>query len=143
MSYAQEHDLDAAFGATEISQLSDRDGNGTRDSGVIAVALGKADALIDSKLAARFALPLASPYPPRLVDVACDLARHELYIGPPPEHVQVRYALALKQLDAVRDGLETLGLDAGGQPVENEMVIDIQSAPTVFKREKRDPWGFY
>ena len=138
MTYAAESDLDAKFGATEITQLSDRDNTGVRQEAVIALALNSADALINSKLGDRFMLPIPTPYPQRLIDLACDLARFELYAGEPSAQVVRRYNNALAQLVSVRDGLETLGLDATAQPftTQDTATIEVQAERTIFHRPR-------
>jgi phage gp36-like protein len=119
MSYATEAKLDTEFGAEEITLLADRDRDGTRDAGVIAAALAWADNLINSKLVSVVPLPLTAPYPPRLVDIAADLAYYRLHRIPTDEATK-RHDDAVRQLDAVRDGKENLGLDGTGATAMQE-----------------------
>jgi len=72
MSYATSDDLAARFGATELDQLADRNGDGLPDDGVVQGALADADAEIDAYLAGRYPLPLAH-VPPVLARIACDM----------------------------------------------------------------------
>ena len=137
-SYATRADLDKKQWAVEIAQLADRDRDGEEDAGVVDSALAWACAVIDSKLAGRIDLSMSAPYPARLVDICCDLARYELYGVQPTEHVRLRYEDAVKQLDAVRDGKETLGLDPSGDPVLAANPILISSNANVFGNNQRE-----
>ncbi|PTW61426.1 phage gp36-like protein [Breoghania corrubedonensis] len=80
MTYATQQDLIDRFGADELIQLTDRLSvpPAAIDADVVARALSDADALIDSYLRKRYALPL-DPAPPVLVKIASDLARYNLY----------------------------------------------------------------
>jgi phage gp36-like protein len=131
-SYATRSDLEKKQWAVELAQLADRDRDGEEDAGVVDSALAWACSLIDSKLAGRIDLSMAAPYPARLVDICCDFARYELYGVQPTEHVRLRYEDAIRQLDAVRDGKETLGLSSSGDPVLAANPILISSESNVF-----------
>jgi phage gp36-like protein len=130
--YATRADLDKKQWAGELAQLADRDMDGYEDDGVVDAAIAWSCALIDSKLTGRVDLSLSSPFPPRLVDIACDLTRYELYGVQPIEHVRQRYEDAIKQLDAVRDGKESLGLTTAGEEVGTVSTVIISSSANVF-----------
>lgn len=119
MSYATEADLDREFSAEIITILADRDMDGVRDQGVVARALEWSDNFINSKIVTVVQLPLVAPYPPRLVDIALDLAYYRLHRLPTDE-VLARYKSASLQLDAVRDGKESLGLAGGGATIQEQ-----------------------
>lgn len=114
MTYACANDLKVAFGETEISQLTDRDGDGSADSQVIDRALKAADGEINSYLAVRYKLPL--PLVPQILrDRACDIARYRLYNIEPGGEPEERYKAAiawLKDLSAARAVL--VGITPGG-----------------------------
>lgn len=80
MSYAALQDLIDRFGQTELVQLTDRTNvpPTTVDETVVDRALDDADAMIDSYLGGRYALPVSST-PDALVKVAADLARYFLH----------------------------------------------------------------
>lgn len=103
MSYATQTHLEDAFGSAEIKQVADRDLSGTADPAFIAAALARADAVIDSYLAGRYAIPIA-PVPPVIVAVACDLARYYLYDDAAPERVSKDHADAIAWLKAAAHG---------------------------------------
>jgi phage gp36-like protein len=80
MAYATIADLQARFGQAEVEQLSDREqpGQGWAVDAVAQRALDDAAGLIDARLGARFAVPVASPST-ELVRVACDVARYLMH----------------------------------------------------------------
>jgi phage gp36-like protein len=62
MAYSNSTDVqNAAGGARTLTQLLDRDANGTADTGVLDAAIEEADALIDSYASKRFAVPFETP----------------------------------------------------------------------------------
>lgn len=140
MGYATQADLEQRFGAAELIQLTDRaePPAGAVDGQVVARALADADALIDSYLAARYDLPLATP-PALLVGLACDVARYQLYDDAAPEEVRRRYEDALARLKQLATGV--MVLDVGGQeapPRPSTMVLG--SAPRTFSRDTLRGW---
>lgn len=112
MTYATQTDLEDAFGAAEILQLADRDQDGVIDDGVVAAALARADSVIDGYLGGRYALPLATPYPPVIVATACDLARYWLYDNAATERVREGFEDAINWLKDVAAGKVLLQLPA-------------------------------
>ena len=109
MTYATRADLEARFGAEEALDLA-----GMQD-GRIESALSDAAAEIDAALAAAYRLPLAGATWPRLVGIACDLARRALYDDVSPEEVTARAERAQAALARLAAGDETL-LDDSGNP---------------------------
>jgi len=111
MSYVTKDQLIDRIGAEELVQLTDRFGDGDLDDDVLATAIADADAIIDSYLAPRYALPLAqalidaSP----LARVAGDIARYALYTAEAPDEVRNRHADALRWLRDVQAGRASLG----------------------------------
>jgi len=126
MTYATQPDLETRFGAAELLQLADRDGDGLADPGVVAGALAEAAAEIDAYLVGRYALPLAST-PPVLVRLACDLARYRLMADNPLEEARKRYEDARRLLEALAAGRVALGPPAAAPPTGGVAV----SAPVV------------
>lgn len=126
MSYCTEADLDRVYGSEDITLLADHDRDGDRDTEVVTRALAWADHLIESKLAAAIPLPLTAPYPPRLVDIAIDLAYYRLF-RVATDDAMTRFKAAVAQLDAIRDGKETLGLDGSGADLQAQ-ALDVAYA---------------
>lgn len=109
MAYAAQTDLEAAFTAQEIAQLT----AGGRD---VTQALTAASEEADSYLATRYAVPLSVPPPEHLVQATCDIARYRLYAGAADQEVQNRYEQAvawLKDVSAGRALLPGVPLSAG------------------------------
>lgn len=124
MTYALQADLVDRFGSTEIAQLTDRINGTVIDATVLGRALADADAEIDSYLAARYSLPLASA-PVALVRVAADIARYRLFDDRVTDAVRARYQDAvtyLKQIslgNVVIDGAAPLTPAATANPVKS------------------------
>lgn len=110
MTYAVQQDLVDRFGELELIQLTDRVGAEAIDATVLGKALADADELIDSYIASRAALPLAT-VPARLVRVAGDVARYYLHADGPTEQVATAYKEAIAWLRDVSTGKATLGDD--------------------------------
>lgn len=109
MAYATQSDMESRFGAEEVLQLADRDGDSLHDAGVVDGALIDADAEIDAYLAGRYTLPLAS-VPPLITRIACDIARYRLWDDRASEEVRRRYEDARRLLGEIAAGRVTLGL---------------------------------
>mgnify|MGYP004701247163 CR=1 FL=1 len=125
MTYAVQADLETRFGAAEVLQLADRDGDEVADVGVVSGALAEAAAEIDAHLAGRYALPLAT-VPPILVRLACDIARYRLAADNPMEEVRKRYEDARRLLESLAAGRVSLGLPTAEQPPTGGVAV---SAP--------------
>lgn len=103
MTYATQTDLVDRFGEAEIAQRTNRVDGLNIDTVVLGRALGDADAEIDSYLAARYTLPLAST-PVVLNRLACDIARYRLYDDGTPDTVRQRYEDAVSLLKRFSSG---------------------------------------
>ena len=129
MTYATPQDLAARFGADEALDLA-----GTGEARIDA-ALADAAAEIDAALAAAYRLPLGDGDGsrgtraedesrgtrggrtwPRLVAIACDLARARLYDDVSSDEVSARADRARATLVRLAAGEEAL-LDAAGRPL--------------------------
>jgi phage gp36-like protein len=107
VTYATQADLEARFGTDELLALADRDRDGVADAAVVAEALADADNLIDGYVGTRYALPLAT-VPPLLEQLACDIARYNLYAAHPTEAAKARHDAAIATLKRIADGTVTL-----------------------------------
>lgn len=116
MTYAVKADMQAEFGDSELIQLTDRTGAGAIDDAVLTRALDRASEEIDSYVAQRYTLPLAS-VPTSLKGRACDMARFYLFDARAPQIVQDRYKNAVSWLKDVAMGKATLGADVGGNVI--------------------------
>ena len=107
MTYATRTDLEERFGEHEALDLA-----GMQD-GRIESALADAAAEIDAVLAAAYRLPLVGGPWPRLVGIACDLARRALYDDVSPGEVTARAERAQAALARLAAGDEALIDDSG------------------------------
>lgn len=109
--YASQSDLELRFGLDELIQLTDRASppTGGVDAAVLAHALAAAASEIDGYISMVYARPLVA-VPPRLVDLACDIARYHLYTHAAPDLVVERYKSAIAFLRLVSSGDASLGL---------------------------------
>jgi phage gp36-like protein len=103
MTYATQADLTDRFGELELAQLTDRTNGAVIDTVVLGRALADADAEIDSYLATRYTLPLAST-PVVITRLACDMTRYRLYDDGMHETVRVRYQDAVSLLKRLASG---------------------------------------
>lgn len=115
MSYATLADLVARYGEGELVSLTDVNSSGAINVGVLNQAISDADSEIDSYVAVRFSLPLAT-VPTELTRVACDIARYRLYDDRAPDEIRKRYEDAVKWLAAVANGSRSLGLPPAQAP---------------------------
>lgn len=110
MTYATRTDMETRFGAEEALDLAGM------EAGRIESALADAAAEIDAALASAYRLPLIGDSWPRLVGIACDLARRALYDDISPEEVTARAERAQAALVRLGSGEEAL-LDGAGHLV--------------------------
>lgn len=118
MAYATQSDLVERFGEQELAQRCNRVDGSTIDTAVLGRALDDAAAEIDSYLATRYTLPLATT-PVVLTRLACDIARYRLYDDGTPDTVRQRYEDAVSLLKRMASGDVTLGAEASAA-VRNE-----------------------
>ena len=111
MTYATQQNMIDRFGTQELIELTDRSNLGVINTAALAVALNDADDEIDGYLAGVCVLPIVN-VPDRLVKLAADIARYELYGANVTEQVRARYTDAISYLKQVVIGTASLGLDA-------------------------------
>jgi phage gp36-like protein len=112
MAYCSVADLVARFSETEIAQLTDVESRETVDDTVALAAIVEAGGVIDSYLAAHYALPITDAVPSQISAVCLDIARYRLYDDHAPEAVRKRYEDAIAWLRLVMDGRIRLALTA-------------------------------
>lgn len=78
MAYSTVQDIIAVSSERDVIQLSDDSRVNSIDEGVVAEAISKADALIDSYCGGKYVVPL-SPVPLIIGDISAQLAYHFLY----------------------------------------------------------------
>lgn len=130
MAHCTQQDLIDRFGEDEITQLADRDRDGTIDADVVTKACDDATAEIDGWLYGRLTLP--ETVPQEVVRRACDVARYLLYDDRASDQVRERYEDALTWLKDVAAGRVTI---PGALPPLEEAgtgTVAVVGSPTVF-----------
>lgn len=136
-NYATLLDLEDYFGTNEVLIASDRDGDGVADPGVVNAALSAATEEIDSYLAVRYDLPLATT-PGILLHVCCDIAMFRMSINGPSmtDDKRTRYEDAVKWLTNVSKGVVSLGPQEAQVEVQDETTVSSDSEERLFTRTK-------
>ena len=114
MAYASRAHLEQRFGMDEIAGLAEDEDNPGFDR--TSRALGDATAIINSYLGVSFRLPLPNGSETRwalLREIACDLARAELYDDASLDRVKELNTRAIGRLEKLRDGELNLVDDDG------------------------------
>ena len=131
-TYCTAADLAARYSALKLLQVSDRDGDGVTDPGVVEAACADATELMDGYLGERYTLPL-TPVTGIVLGWACAIAWFRLYLSP-PDNVREAYEDALSQLERARTGkliLQANGVPDAATPV-NGAVVAAEGAPREF-----------
>jgi len=140
MAYCELEDILQMVPPEDLADLTTEAGEAP-DLEVVAQAIGRADAEIDSYLAVRYALPL-SPAPARVQGLSQDLALYHLYSrrSVMPEVHRERYREALAFLKDVAGGRARLeGGAAEPAPALGE-AAQIRSDPRTFTRSRQEDW---
>jgi phage gp36-like protein len=140
MAYCSEDDLLNMIPQTELAELTVESGE-VPDSLIIAEAISKAEAEIDSYLGVRYAVPLSDP-PDQVKALAVDLAIYRLYsrrsVVPPVR--QQNYDTAVAFLKQVAAGQAVIVGPQGEPPTVAKEVTDAASAPRAFSRNTLADW---
>jgi len=140
MAYCTEDDLIKMISPSELAELTVESGE-VPDSLIIAEAISKAEAEIDSYLGVRYVVPLASP-PARVKALAVDLAIYHLYsrrsVAPPVR--QQKYEAVVAFLKQVAAGQAVIIGPQGELPTVAKEVTDATSATRVFSRDTLPDW---
>ena len=137
MAYATITAMQQRFGERDLIYLSEREDAPADviNTAIIEQAINDASDVINGYLAGRYELPLVT-VPNLLEQFCCDIARYKLGTNDVPEHVETRYKDAIKFLMSVAKGELSIGVDALGQDAKVQDTATIQSAGSVFAREK-------
>lgn len=110
MAYATVDDLISLFGEDETTVLSNKGGSDILDREALELAIGYASSEVDSYLAGRYAVPLATPVPPVVMMVTADIVRYRLTSGDVSEKdpVAARYKTTVAWLRDVASGVVSL-----------------------------------
>lgn len=136
MSYATRSDMVRLYTEAVLAALTDPSGDGAVDEAALTRTLVEASAEIDTYLAGRYALPMAT-VPEVLVNKACVIARYLLDGQNGDDIVRNRYRDAIAWLKDVGAGKASLGLDGSHAAQTVAGGADIRSVGRVFGREGR------
>ena len=136
MRYATHQDMIDRFGEEGLIERTDRADppTGKIDTRVLDKALSDAADMIDGYLAGRYALPLTATAP-LLIQIACDLARYDLYDDLPPDQIVKRWETAILNLEKIADGKIVLQV-AGAEPRQEASGILTGAPKRVFTSTK-------
>jgi len=134
MAYCSEDDILKMMPQAELAELTAESGD-IPDPEVVAEAINKAAAEIDSYLQVRYSLPL-SPTPELIKSLAVDLAIYHLYsrrsVMPPVRRQNYEAAVAfLKAVAAGQAGL----VESAGEPS-----AEVSGAGRLFSRDELGDW---
>jgi len=110
MAYITNADIEERVGSDAYVQLTDDDGDGQADTGVVDEARLGAEGEVNSYLARRYQVPIDLTVHADLADVLAsfvlDLAEYRLRVRRPPvpKDVQDKWAQAIEWLSRVADG---------------------------------------
>lgn len=142
MAYATIDDLALRLGPTAYVELTDDEGTGMPNVARAAEALAAAEAEIDSRLVARYAVPVdvsAEPQAAALLKaLALDLAEHRLYARhpPAPQDVRDKAAFAREWLHDVLVGRAHLPLSQPAAVSASAGVLAETAGPSrIFRRD--------
>jgi len=140
--YATAQELEKRLGGEEaLVILADRDGDGVADAELVERALTDATAEIDSYLAGRYNLPLAT-VPAVLVRLACDMAVYRItseYGAGLTEERRQRYEDAVAWLKRAASGDVALGLPPQQEPASSSPAVPglVSGKSRAFDRRRR------
>lgn len=140
MAYSTENDLLSMIPVKELAELTTDSGD-TPDSQVVADAISRADAEIDSYVGIRYTLPL-TVVPDQLKGLSIDMALYHLYSrrSVAPTVRRQKYEAALSFLKLVAAG-EAVVEGASGLLTETTQVgSEFSSSPRVFSRDTQGNW---
>jgi phage gp36-like protein len=133
MPYATQQQATDRYGADALLVIADRDGDGVIDADVLDQALADASAEIDTYLAARYQLPLAT-VPEVLVRLCVDITVYRLAADADmaTDERRKRYEDAVALLVRISKGDVSLGLPV--PPPSSNGVVSVTSQPRRFGR---------
>lgn len=143
MTYASQANIETRYPGA-LDQAGPRDPvTGDLDTDAIAAALNYADNIIDSYLGPRYGLPLITPAPAWLVDLAVDLALYRVTPAPVLDDFADRHTRAIAALDYLRD-VHDGKLDPPSSPASpNPPAGSAPSIDVEFSDDRRDFSGDY
>lgn len=142
MAYCTQADIEKLIPGQELAELTTESGD-VADANVVAEAITRADAEIDTYLGIRYQVPFAAA-PGRVKSLSVDMAIYHLYNrrSVMPELRQKNYENAISYLREVSAGKAVI-MDGGQEitsAVRSRQVVEVESAERVFKRDTMTNW---
>lgn len=132
MLYATQSDFIKRYEERTLRLLCANE-DGTLNTDKIQEALEDASQTVDSYLAGRYSLPLAT-VPAVLARHCCYLARYFLEKGRATDQARQDYEDSIRYLEKVANGTISLGISETGETVESDNVVIMESAGSVWSR---------
>lgn len=141
--YLSVQEFIARVGEKQAIELTDRENVYQVNTAVAEVALADATACIDGYLCARYTVPLVD-VPLNIKRICCDITR--FYLSSMSEtrstdEIKERFEMAIKQLEKLSAGDNSLGLDPGtGEEIatEDDTILFSNSGNRIFSRDIED-----
>jgi phage gp36-like protein len=140
MAYCTFEDMETRIGADDLAALADYDGDAAADPEVVADAIRNAEALIDSYVGVRFAVPVDPPggCPDVLRTRAVNLAVYFLKLGRDSvtEDARAQYEDDVRWLNQVAAGAVSLGLEPSPGESPGAATARYSTQPRLFGRDE-------
>lgn len=137
MPYSTLTDIKKLIPETVIIQLTDDENVSVVNQARVDEAISKADALIDSKCKARYAVPF-DPVPDIISNLSADMAIYNLYARKVEEIPKTRDDIntaAIKQLNDIRDGKDSIGEINADAPESSGVQTNVTSDDRIFTKD--------
>lgn len=137
MAYSDLTQLKKRISEAWIIQLTDDENTGAVNQARVDEAIAKADATIDSKCKARYAVPF-NPIPDIISNLSADMAVYNLYARKVEEIPKTRDDIntaAIKQLNDIRDGKDSIGESEADVPEAGGVQTNTSADDRMFTKE--------
>jgi len=131
--YATLADMLARYDEADLVQLTDQAGTGTIDAVRVDTALKSASTRIDGYVATKYRTAGVAVHP-LLVDLACTLARYQLFRDAPPESVVADRKDAIATLEKIASGAVKLDDGASEPPIRDGAIV-VSRPDRIFGRD--------
>ena len=142
MSYCTQDDLLTMIPLKELAELT-ADSGDTPDSQVVAEAIQRADAEIDSYLGLRYGLPL-TPVPDQVKGLSMDMALYHLYsrrsVAPAVRQQKYEAAVSFLKLVAAEEAVLEQNTSPTSPGTQAQVGSEFSSATRIFSRDTQGNW---
>ena len=142
MAYCTQDDLLTMIPLKELAELT-ADSGETPDSQVVAEAIQRADAEIDSYLGLRYGLPL-TPVPDQVKGLSMDMALYHLYsrrsVAPAVRQQKYEAAVSFLKLVAAEEAVLEQNTSPTSPGTQAQVGGEFSSATRIFSRDTQGNW---